>query len=265
MRNTLIFLLVIAVWSCKQTPKSTEGKKTSAAVSQNNEALGRILFIVSNQDTYGSSEINAANHFAEIVSAYDVFKNANYDIDFVSPQGGAIPIGYLNTSDDLEKQYLYDFEFMALLKNTHKPEEITASEYLAVYYGGGGAAMYGVPENQTIQKIAINVYEKNNGIVSAICHGTAGIVNLKTSDGKYLYDGKKVNGFPDLFENMEAAYYKQFPFSIEQTITERGGLFEYSEEGWDNFHIAEGRLITGQDPTAAASVAEKVVSALSSN
>lgn len=261
MRNILIFLLLLAVWSCKQTPKSIE----TDMASQSDEALGRILFIVSNQDTYGSSDINAANHFAEIVFAYEVFKTSGYAIDFVSPKGGAIPIGYLNTSDAMEKQYLYNFEFMSLLKNTRKPEEITSSEYLAVYYGGGGAAMYGVPENETIQKIAMAVYEKNNGIVSAICHGTAGIVNLKTSDGKYLYDGKKVNGFPDLFENMDAAYYKQFPFSIEQTITKRGGFFKYSEEGWDNFHIAEGRLITGQDPTAAASVAEKVVSALSSN
>jgi len=221
----------------------------------------KILFIVSNQHTYGASDINASNHFAEIVLAYDVLIKADYNVDFVSPKGGSIPIGYLNTSDSIQKKYIYDFAFMDKLKNTKKPEEINPSAYRAVYYSGGGAAMFGVPENKKIQEISMDIYN-NNGIVSAICHGTAGIVNLKTNEGKYLYNGKEVNGFPDMFENKEAKYYKQFPFSIEEIIKERGGNFIYSKEGWDNYYKVDGRLITGQDPTASASVAQKIIETL---
>ena len=61
---------------------------------------------------------------------------------------------------------------------------------------------------------------------------------------------------------MEADYYKTFPFSIQQKIIERGGDFQFSKEGWDDFYMADGRLITGQDPSAAASVARKVVETL---
>lgn len=243
----------------EEKPSDLEEVQSSSLPKDN------ILFIVSNQHTYGDTDINASNHFAEIVLAFDVLKKEGYVIDFVSPEGGAIPIGYLNTSDSIQKKYLYDFEFMKLLKHTKKPEEIEASNYTAVYYGGGGAAMFGVPQNEAIQKITLEIYENNNGIVSAICHGTAGLVNLKTSDGKFIYEGKKVNGFPDLFENMDAVYYKQFPFSIEQMIKTRGGDFVYSEEGWDDYSIADGRFITGQDPTAAASVARKIVNALKNN
>ena len=105
----------------------------------------RVLFVVSNQHTYGDTKINTANHFAEIVLAYDEFVKEGYPVDFVSPKGGAIPIGYLQTSDPVQKQYLYDFTFMKKLKHTKKPNEIHAVEYSAVYYGGGGAAMFGVP------------------------------------------------------------------------------------------------------------------------
>lgn len=150
---------------------------------------------------------------------------------------------------------------MNKLKTTKKPEEVNSSNYKAVYYGGGGAAMYGVPEDISIQKISMSIYN-NNGIVSAICHGTAGIVNLKTNDGNYLYTNKDVNGFPDLFENKEAQYYKAFPFSIEETIKERGGKFTYSKNGWDNYYKVDGRLITGQDPTAAISVANEIIKQL---
>lgn len=218
----------------------------------------KILFIVSNQHYYGESDISTSNHFAEIVLAYDVLVNEGYSIDFLSPEGGAIPIGYINTSDSLQKKYLYEVEFMNKLKNTFPPTEINSANYKAVYYGGGGAAMFGVPENEAIQKITMSIYN-NNGVVSAICHGTAGIVNLKTLDDKYLYEGKQVNGFPDLFENKNANYYKTFPFSIEETINERSGNFTYSEKGWDGFYKVDGRLITGQDPTAAASVAKQLI------
>lgn len=222
----------------------------------------KVLFIVSNQHTYGTSQINAANHFAEIVLAYDVLDSAGIQVDFVSPEGGSVPIGYINTSSPVQKQYLYDCEFLSALYTTKKPSEIKASDYFAVYYVGGGAAMFGVPENEEIQKISMEVYEKHNGIVSAICHGTAGIVNLKTSDGKYIYQNKSVTGFPDIFERKDAEYYQQFPFSIQETISSRAGEFNYSEEGWDNYFTSDGRLITGQDPTGARSVARLILRTL---
>ena len=78
---------------------------------------------------------------------------------------------------------------MHRLKTT-MPNEINTSEYIAVYYSGGGAAMFGVPENKGIQDISMAVYEDNNGIVSSICHGSAGLAHLKTKDGKYLVEGK---------------------------------------------------------------------------
>lgn len=247
----ILFLFV----GCKQNVEIPLDKSVIAPQTE------RILFIVSNAHFYGDSDIGAANHFSEIVQAYEVFKRGGYTIDFVSPDGGAIPIGYISTSDSLQKKYIYDNTFMDALETTKKPSEIKASDYKAVYYGGGGAAMFGVAENEAIQNIVIALYE-DGGIVSTICHGTAGIVNLKTKDGAYLVAGKKVNGFPDAFENMEAAYYKTFPFSIEQKIIERGGDFKFSEEGWDGFYQVDGRLITGQDPSAASMVAEKVIETL---
>jgi hypothetical protein len=112
-----------------------------------------VLFIVSNAHFYGGSKLNTGNSVSEIVNAYDVFKNADYTIHFVSPKGGAVPLAYINTSDDLSKKYLYDESFMNALKNTKAPSEINASKYKAVQYiegGGGGGAMFGVPENNEI-------------------------------------------------------------------------------------------------------------------
>lgn len=245
-----IVLLLVKVQAC------------SSANQEQTELANRVLFVVSNADTYGDSDISAANHFAEIILPYDEFVKEGYTVDFVSPEGGAITIGYIDTTYAIQKKYLSDEGFRSLLRSTSTPSQIESSNYAAIYYVGGGAAMYGVPENKIIQSIAAEIYEKQNGVVSALCHGSAGLVNIKLSDGQFLVKNKKVNGYPDLFEDMEAPYYQNFPFSIEQKLMERGGVFEYSEEGWDDYSIADDRLITGQDPTAARSVAKKVIERL---
>ncbi|CAA9203697.1 Protein/nucleic acid deglycase HchA [Flavobacterium bizetiae] len=224
-------------------------------------AQNKILFVTSNQDYYGNTKITAANHFEEIIVPYDIFIKAGYTVDFVSPKGGAIPVGYINTSDLLQKKYLYDGWFMDKLERTMKPTEIIASDYSAIFYSGGGAVMFGVAEDIAIQNIARTIYNKN-GVVSAICHGTAGLAYLKDENQKSLYAGRKITGYPDLFENKNAEYYKTFPFAIDKAITNNQGKFVYSDKGGDAFYAVDGRFVTGQDPSSASRVANEVIAIL---
>lgn len=226
-------------------------------------AQNKILFVTSNQDFYGDTKIAAANHFEEIVVPYDIFIKAGYEVDFISPKGGAIPLGYINTSDILQKKYLYDGNFMDKLEHTIKPSEIISNNYSAIFYSGGGAAMFGVSEDSTIQDIAKEIYMRK-GVISAICHGTAGITNLKDEHKKSLYAGRKITGYPDEFENKEAAYYKAFPFSIDKAIKSNQGNFVYSKNGGDAFYVVDGRFVTGQDPTSSSKVAQEVIAILKS-
>ncbi|WP_089069708.1 nuclear transport factor 2 family protein [Flavobacterium reichenbachii] len=227
-------------------------------------AQNKILFVTSNQDFYGNTKITAANHFEEIIVPYNAFIKAGYSVDFVSPKGGAIPIGYINASDSLQKKYLYDGWFMDKLEHTRKPDEIISDNYSVIFYTGGGAAMYGVAEDQAIQKIARSIYNRN-GVVAAICHGTAGITYLKDEKGKSLYTGRKITGYPDEFENRNAAYYKTFPFAIDKAIKNNQGNFVYSKNGGDAFYIVDGRFVTGQDPSSAPKVAEEIIKILDNN
>lgn len=226
--------------------------------STSSKAQKKILFVTSNQEFYGNTKIAASNHFEEIIVPYDIFMKAGYTVDFISPKGGAIPIGYINSSDTIQKKYLYNGWFMDKLEHTMKPLEINAENYSAVFYSGGGAAMYGVAEDVTIQKIAREIYDKN-GVVSSICHGTAGMAFLKDKNGNSLYKGRKITGYPDKFENREMAYYKTFPFSIDKAIKNNDGNFVYSDKGGDNFYIVDGRFVTGQDPSSASKVANEVI------
>lgn len=227
-------------------------------------AQKKVLFVTSNQEFYGNSKIPSANHFEEIVIPYAQFVKAGFTVDFISPKGGAIPIGYINSFDSIQKKHLYDALFMNKLKHTFKPSAIKAENYSAIFYSGGGAAMFGVAENQEIQSIARKIYNKN-GVVAAICHGTAGLAYLKDDAGKSLYSGKKITGFPDKFESKEKEYYKTFPFAIDQAIKSNEGNFVYSDKGWDSFTVVDGRFVTGQDPSSATKMAHEIIAILEAN
>jgi putative intracellular protease/amidase len=158
----------------------------------------------------------------------------------------------------MHRKYIYDRDFMYALANTAKPEQIDASQYLAVHYVGGGNAMYQVAENKALQEISMQVYEQNQGIVSSVCHGTAGIVNLKLSNGEYLVSGKNVSGYPIAFEKTDAAYYQEFPFEIETLIKQRGGEFKYGERNQSYVEV-DGRVITGTNFQSSKAVAKAMV------
>lgn len=227
-------------------------------------AQNKILFVTSNQHFYGNSKIPTSNHFAEIVVPYNIFKTAGFEIDFISPQGGAIPIGYINTADSLQKNYLYNGMFMDKLEHTLKPKDVEAENYIAIYFSGGGAAMFGVAEDTIIQKLAKKIYA-NNGVVSALCHGTAGLAYLKNDNGQSLYEGKKITGYPDKLEDKKMEYYKTFPFAIDDAIKNNKGNFVYSQKERDGFYVVDGRFVTGQDPSSASNVANAIIGILKSN
>lgn len=230
----------------------------SASSMPTNKSGRRILFIVSNAHFYGRSTIPTGNSFSEIVNAYHTFVTEGYTVDFVSPEGGSIPLAYINTSDTLQKKYLYDQNFMYSMEHSLKPAETDYRNYKAVHYIGGGSAMYQVPENREIQHIALKVYEENAGIISSVCHGTAGIAHLKTKDGKYLVAGKRISGYPDVYEKQDGEYFKHFPFLIQKTIEERGGTFKFS--GRNVSHVeADGRIVTGQNFQSSSGVAMKII------
>lgn len=218
----------------------------------------KVLMVVSNVDRYPGTKVNAGNNFPELAYTYDAFLKAGYAVDFVSPDGGAVPLEMVVTSDPMLKKHLYDSDFMWALANTKPVSEISADDYVAIAFVGGGAAIVGIPENKPLQDIALQIYEKQGGVIAAICHGTEGIKNLKLSDGNYLIQGKVLTSFPDAFLNKESPVYKAYPFSAEGSIKRHGGIFRHGENGKGHVEV-DGRLVTGMNWESSVGVAESMI------
>lgn len=220
----------------------------------------KILFVVTSHDKKGSTGEPTGYYLGEVSHAWKVLKEAGYEIDFVSPKGGNPPVDGFDLKDAVNKEFWEDKYYHNKISNSLKPEEVKAGEYAAIYYAGGHGAVWDLPDNAEISAIATKIYE-NNGIVSAVCHGPAGIVNIKLSNGKYLIDGKKVNGFTNE-EETAVKLEKVVPFLLEDKLKERGGIYEKSGP-WQEHVVTDQRLVTGQNPQSAHAVGVAVLALLS--
>lgn len=93
--------------------------------------------------------------------------------------------------------------------------------------------------------------------MSGVCHGPAGLLNVRLRDGSYLVEGKEVSSFTNE-EETAVGLADTVPFLLEDALVERGAKHTKSEN-FATHAVADGRLVTGQNPTSAVKVAELVL------
>jgi putative intracellular protease/amidase len=119
--------------------------------------------------------------------------------------------------------------------------------------------MWDFADSEAVQKIIRDIWEAG-GIVSAVCHGPAALVDAKLSDGSYLVAGKKLASFTDE-EEAEVKYTNVVPYLLATTLKQRGAL-HHAAPNWSENVVIDGRLITGQNPASARGVGQALVEQL---
>jgi len=227
--------------------------------TKNGGIMKKVLFVVTSHDKLGNTGQPTGYYLEEVAHTWDVLQNAGYEIDFVSPKGGKSPVDGFNLEDPINKKFWNNTKYRTKIENTMKPSEVKTEEYSAIFYAGGHGTMWDFANNVELANIATKIYE-NNGVVSAVCHGPAGLANIKLSNGKYLVDGKKINAFTNE-EEIAVKLENVVPFMLETTLIERGAKFEESKP-WQEHVTVDQRVITGQNPQSAKGVGEAILAEL---
>lgn len=254
-RNIGLLSILLMFLACSSDKKAEEEKQTEKTETMK----PKILFVVTSHNTKGSTGEKTGYYLGEVSHPWDVLVEAGYEIDFVSPKGGNPPVDGFDLNDSVNKKFWEDVYYQNKISHSMKPSEVNPKDYQAIFYAGGHGAMWDLPNDETIATIATQIYE-NNGVVAAVCHGPAGLTTIKLSNGKYLVDGKRVNGFTNEEEEI-VKLTKVVPFLLEDKLKERGGIYEKSAP-WEPHVTVDGRLITGQNPQSAKGVGEAIRDAL---
>ncbi|BCW49995.1 type 1 glutamine amidotransferase domain-containing protein [Arthrobacter sp. StoSoilB13] len=224
----------------------------------------RILHVVTNVSHYDDPSHSTGLWLSELVHAWDVFEERGFEQTIVSPQGGFAPLEPRSLKfpsyDKAAKSWHTNPSRMALLEKTASPESINPADFDAIYFTGGHAVMYDFPDSEGLQKITRDIWEQG-GIVSSVCHGYCGLLNTRLSDGSLLVEGRKVTGFA-WQEEVLARVDKLVPYNVEEEMKRRGALYEKALLPFVPYAIADGKLVTGQNPASAKVTAEKIAALL---
>ncbi|WP_454192971.1 type 1 glutamine amidotransferase domain-containing protein [Paenibacillus sp. Marseille-Q7038] len=227
--------------------------------------MGKILVVVTNVSKYPDLERATGLWLGEAVHFADKMENEGYKIDYVSPNGGYTSIDPHSLEKDqmteLDWKYYQNNNFLNKLGTTLAAEDINPEDYDVIYYTGGHGVMWDFPDNKKLQEVAIKIYE-NGGIVSAVCHGAIGLVNIKNEAGEYLIANKKVTGFANS-EERAIELDKVVPYLTEDELVKRGANYVKGTD-WSSFVVVDGHLVTGQNPASGGEVAEEVIKLLNS-
>lgn len=226
---------------------------------------GKILVVMTNHSAYPSRSDKTGLWLTELTHFYDVALAAGYEMDFVSPLGGEVPLDERSLKsiylDKSARQHLADPAFMQRLKTTLTPNAINPTQYKAIYYTGGHGTMWDFPNNKALQNISEQIY-RQGGVVSAVCHGVGGLLPLQDENGKPLIAGRTVTGFANIEETL-SGIKSQVPFSLQNGLIERGANYKETFIPFTSYVISDDRIITGQNPQSIKEIAEAVVKRLS--
>jgi putative intracellular protease/amidase len=219
-------------------------------------AADRVLLVVSSAGTAEDPE--SGYEFDELTQAWWAFIDNGYKVEIASPAGGEPQSEEKNPIWAFNTRFLEDEAAMYAASNTTPLANVSADDYAAVFIIGGSGAAIDLPEDANLQALVADVYGQG-GVIGAVCHGPAGLVNV-TIDGRPFLEGRHATAFTNeeeaLFGDKEGKGW-----SLEDRIVAEGGRFDGA--GVMQLHvIADGRLVTGQNPFSTARTAEATIRAM---
>lgn len=228
------------------------------------ESSGKVLIVVTSHSKLGTTGKKTGYFLSEVTHPYYVLTEAGFEVDIASPNGGLPPMDERShkLSDEDNKRFVETASDWTKMENSVPLSNVDASDYNAIIFAGGHGTMWDFPDSTEIQNLTRDIYE-SGGIVAAVCHGPAALVNVTLTDGSYLVADRKVSTFTNMEERI-VRLYSQMPFLLETALEERGAKIEKSLPFMKKVTV-DGRLVTGQNPNSARELGVQIVNLLNSS
>ena len=224
--------------------------------------MKKILIPVTNHATLGTTDQANGTFSPEITHAIHVFTQHGFDYDIASIKGGQVPVyGTDIEGDEVNQQVLASEDFKNRTNSSLPVSELNIDDYDAIFYPGGFGLLSDLASNEEFAKLAATHYEKG-GLIGAVCHGPAALLPISLSSGEALLANKSVTSFTRE-EEVDYGTIHDIPFLLEEALARKAVRFN-KVQPWQDFVIEDDRVITGQNPASAYSVATALVKQLGS-
>jgi putative intracellular protease/amidase len=223
-------------------------------------APDRVLLVVSGHGA-DAGKTRPGFEMEELAQAYLVFAANGLTVDIASPAGGAVTADAHEPDKPYIRQFLADPAAMAKLAATRPLRDVGDAGYGAVFIIGGKGAMFDLPVNADLKALLAATHEAG-GVVGAVCHGPAALINVPLAGGGQLAEGRRMTGFSNEEEALFGKKWaKSFPVRLEDGLRGVGARFSAAPMMLSHVVVDE-RLVTGQNPYSTPQAAEAVVRAM---
>jgi putative intracellular protease/amidase len=239
----------------------------------------RVAIVISNLATSTTLGTPVGFWWAELTHPYFKFTEVGYEVSIFSPDGGNCVADQMSDPEDISqwqaddvisRGYKHDPEFVKLIENTQKVDEIKVNDFDAIVVAGGQGPMFTFETATQLHQKFVEFYETGK-ITVALCHGCAILRFVRLSNGEPLVKGKTVTGFANVEEDFaDQAMWDNgwmpkdkhiMPWRIEDELKKLGA--NYIQAGlWKGFAIRDGNLITGQQNFSGGETADLIIETL---
>lgn len=156
-------------------------------------------------------------------------------------------------------KFLADEVVQQKLATAKKLADVKADEYAAIFYVGGQGPCIDLAFDPVNIELA-NEFWRAGKIVSAVCHGPGALIGCTDASGRSIFKGRCATCFTAA-EEKKLGTQDSIPFQPEEKLKELGATFE-NAESFGVRVVADGKLLTGQNPASALALGEAVLKAL---
>lgn len=218
----------------------------------------RVLFVLTSHDDLGGLRPTGF-YVSEAAHPWHVLHAAGVRVDLASIAGGAPPQDGRDTDDPIQRGFLADPQVAVQLQDSPRLCDVDPASYDAVLFVGGHGTMWDFPADPDVARLGRGIYEAG-GIIAAVCHGPAALLNVTLSDGTFLIAGRAVGGFSDS-EESAIGLTEVVPFLLADALASRGATYTAGPDFTEHV-VVDGRLITGQNPQSATRVGQEMLAQL---
>jgi putative intracellular protease/amidase len=220
----------------------------------------KILMVLTSHDKLGNTGEKTGFWLEELATPYYVFLDAGVELTLASPAGGRPPLDPKSDAPENQtaasRRFARDSLAQAALARTQPLAEVRAEDFDAVFYPGGHGPLWDLANDKNSIAL-IETFFATNKPVALVCHAPGVLRDVKARDGTPLVKGRKVTSFTNSEE--EAVKLTNIvPFLVEDMLASQGGLYSKA----DNFQphvLADGLLVTGQNPASSEPAAKAVL------
>lgn len=224
-----------------------------------------VLMVLTSHDRLGDTAKKTGFWLEELAAPYYVLKDGGHSVTLASPKGGRPPLDPTSVEPDNQtveaRRFEADAEAQAALAETVPLAEIDSDDFDGIFYPGGHGPLWDLANDSHSKALIADTIAAGRPI-ALVCHAPAVLKDVSGADGAPLVRGRALTGFTNA-EEEAVGLADVVPFSLEDELQALGAAFT-SAAPFEAHVVADGLLITGQNPASSATAAEALIAAMTS-